>query len=176
MLEYKSGTDPLVDDWAGPTSASSVLFAVDTGGFSGGYELDQDGDGIPDWWEVQYGLNPKLKDALLDSDGDGLRNYYEYNMGWNPLVDDWKGPFFAESNLFTLNTGGGLFDLDGDGLPDWWEKRYFTDNVSAFPGDDNDGDGMSNKSEFIAGTIPNNATSLLKILSIDFLNKRVKIR
>ena len=174
--EYNSGTDPLVDDWAGPTSASSVLFAVDTGGFSGGYELDQDGDGIPDWWEVQYGLNPKLKDALLDSDGDGLRNYDEYNMGWNPLVDDWKGPFFAESNLFTLNTGGGWFDLDGDGLPDWWEKRYFTDNVSAFPGDDDDGDGMSNESEFIAGTIPNNSRSLLEILSIDVLKRGVKIR
>jgi len=66
--------------------------------------------------------------------------------------------------------------LDGDGLPDWWKKRYFTDNVSAFPSDDDDADGMSNESEFIDGTIPNNANSLLEILSIDVLNKRVKIR
>ena len=66
--------------------------------------------------------------------------------------------------------------MDGDGLPDWWKKRYFTDNVSAFPSDDDDADGMSNESEFIDGTIPNNANSLLEILSIDVLNKRVKIR
>ena len=77
LTEYNYGTNPGVDDWAGPTSASSVLFAVDTGGFSGGYELDQDGVGIPDWWEVQYVLNPKLKAALIDSDGDGLRSYDE---------------------------------------------------------------------------------------------------
>lgn len=66
--------------------------------------------------------------------------------------------------------------MDGGGLPDWWEKRYFTDNVSAFPSDDDDADGMNNESEFITGTIPNNANSLLKMLSIDVLNKRVKIR
>ena len=41
---------------------------------------------------------------------------------------------------------------------------------------DDDTDGMSNESELIAGTIPNNANSLLEILSIDVLNKRVKIR
>ena len=79
-----------------------------------------------------------------------------------------------------MDTGGFSsgyeLDQDGDGLPDWWEKRYFTDNVSAFPCDDDDADGMSNESEFIAGTIPNNANSLLEILSIDVLNKRVKIR
>ncbi|MBT7983762.1 MAG: LamG domain-containing protein, partial [Akkermansiaceae bacterium] len=83
-----------------------------------------------------------LEDSLLDPDGDGLRNYDEYNMGWNPKVDDWKGPFFALSNLFTLDTGGGLLDWDGDGLPDWWEKRYFTDNVTGFPEEDADGDGL----------------------------------
>ena len=169
--EYNSGTDPLVDDWAGPTTASSALFVLDTGGFDGGYQLDKDGDGIPDWWEVHYGLNPNVRDSMLDSDGDGLRNYDEFNMGWNPMVDDWRGPFFGESNLFTLNTGGGLLDRDGDGLPDWWEKRYFTDNVTGFPSSDEDGDGMSNLSEFVAGTIPTDSRSLLKILSISYADQ-----
>lgn len=168
IVEYNSGTDPRVDDWAGPRFASSGLFALDTGGFDGGYGLDRDGDGLPDWWEIKYGLNPNLKDSMLDPDGDGLRNYDEYNMGWNPNVDDWKGPFFAESYLFTLDTGGGLLDWDGDGLPDWWEKRYFTDNVTGFPAADDDGDGMSNLSEFVAGTIPTDSRSLLRILDISY--------
>jgi hypothetical protein len=147
------------------------LFALNTGGINGGYDLDSDGDDLPDWWEIKYGLNPNLDDSLLDPDDDGLRNYDEYNMGWNPKVDDWKGPFFALSNLFTLDTGGGLLDWDGDGLPDWWEKRYFTDNVTGFPEEDADGDGMSNLSEFVAGTTPTDANSLLKILSISYADQ-----
>ena len=171
LEEYNAGTDPLVDDWEGPSFGSSGLFALNTGGINGGYDLDSDGDDLPDWWEIKYGLNPNLEDSLLDPDGDGLRNYDEYNMGWNPKVDDWKGPFFALSNLFTLDTGGGLLDWDGDGLPDWWEKRYFTDNVTGFPEEDADGDGMTNLSEFIAGTTPTDANSLLKILSISYADQ-----
>ena len=33
---------------------------------------------------------------------------FELNEGAS--VNDWKGPFFAFSNLFTLDTGGGLID------------------------------------------------------------------
>ncbi len=110
LEEYNAGTDPLTDDWKGPSFGSSGLFALNTGGINGGYDLDSDGDDLPDWWENKYGLNPNVEDSLLDPDGDGLRNFDEYNMGWNPTVNDWKGPFFALSNLFALDTGGGLMD------------------------------------------------------------------
>ena len=37
--------------------------------------LDSDGDGLPDGWELQYGLDPnKAGDQLLDTDGDGMTN------------------------------------------------------------------------------------------------------
>ncbi|HTG45290.1 MAG TPA: lamin tail domain-containing protein, partial [Verrucomicrobiae bacterium] len=37
-------------------------------------ELDSDNDGMPDSWEIQYGLNPGSNDAALDRDGDGFTN------------------------------------------------------------------------------------------------------
>jgi sugar lactone lactonase YvrE len=50
-------------------------------------QLDSDCDGLPDWWELKYGLNPYWAgDALLDPDGDGLTNLQEYQLGTNPLV------------------------------------------------------------------------------------------
>ena len=46
---------------------------------------DSDGDGIPDKWEQQYGLNPKdPNDAILDPDDDGFTNLEEYKANTNP--------------------------------------------------------------------------------------------
>jgi hypothetical protein len=54
--------------------------------------FDTDHDGIPDQWEITYGLNPKdPADAQLDSDGDGLSNLEEYKVGSNPLNPDSNG-------------------------------------------------------------------------------------
>src|SRR6185436_15401237 len=46
---------------------------------------DTDADGIPDAWEIAYGLNPNdPADAALDRDGDGMKNLQEYLAGTNP--------------------------------------------------------------------------------------------
>ena len=46
---------------------------------------DLDGDGMPNGWEIRYGLDPRdPSDADLDSDGDGLTNLREYRLGRSP--------------------------------------------------------------------------------------------
>ncbi len=57
-----------------------------------------------------------------------------------------------------------LADRDEDGLADAWELENGLDPASALDGElDGDGDGMSNRDEFIAGTQPTNALSYLRI-------------
>lgn len=46
-------------------------------------ETDVDGDGLADWWEVQYFGNLG-ETANGDPDGDGLTNLQEYQQGRNP--------------------------------------------------------------------------------------------
>ena len=47
---------------------------------------DKDSDGIDDWWEKKYGLDPtNAYDASLDPDGDGYTNKEEFIRNTNPL-------------------------------------------------------------------------------------------
>lgn len=55
----------------------------------GAYEFihpaaDTDADGMPDVWEVTFGLNPTLSDANQDPDGDGAGNIAEFTAGTDP--------------------------------------------------------------------------------------------
>ena len=64
-----------------------------------------------------------------------------------------------------LTGGGGIADADGDGMDDNWEIHYLGGTNAALGGamQDRDGDGFCNLHEYIAGTDPTNAVSLLKV-------------
>ena len=175
IQEYNAGTNPMIaDDYLASVATSgrhvvdtwiessgggawnlvevwclSAIFATDTAGRA----PDSDKDGIPDWWEIRYGMNPGAADAYLDLDGDGRTNLQEYNAGTDPTApDDWlasisesnksfetdtrvwytgSNPTFDQtfavvkvSQGFICDTGGLYYDWDGDGIPNWWEARF----------------------------------------------------
>jgi hypothetical protein len=46
---------------------------------------DADGDGIPDAWETDHGLDPKeVSDGAADSDGDASSNLFEFLSATDP--------------------------------------------------------------------------------------------
>ncbi len=84
-----------------------------------GESLDSDGDGLTDWWEKLYGLDPNLADSGDDPDNDGWTNLDEYNLGGNPTVSN-RDPQLATAEILVPESGeAGVFIhvLDSDTLP-----------------------------------------------------------
>ena len=138
-------------------------------------QADSDKDGMPDAWETLHTLLPNsAADATLDPDNDGLINRKEYLAGTNPKVADSDGdgandgievahgsdPLSATSLPSAFALSGGVHDLDGDGLSDAWV--LWSGGKHRNPNADDDGDGISNLQESIAGTNPDNAASRLQ--------------
>lgn len=70
-------------------------------GFQTGPTLnnDTDGDGLPDWWEQQYGVNPNDPNGSNGANGvlsaDGLTNYQKYVFGLDPRLASGPPPTTA---------------------------------------------------------------------------------
>ncbi|MDP7048739.1 MAG: hypothetical protein QF721_04750 [Verrucomicrobiota bacterium] len=76
-MYLKSGVSSLTNWWA--WSGSFGVHNLMKG-------FDRDRDGMPDYWETLYGLNPQKPDAYYDADVDGLVNLQEYRAGTHPLL------------------------------------------------------------------------------------------
>lgn len=131
--------------------------------------LDSDTDGISDWNEKKYGLNPyDPADAVLDNDGDTLTNIDEINVyRTDPNNADTDGDGIPDNlelqyKLNPLNAADANLDPDNDYLTNLLEiVQYQTDPYVANPGlaPDSDKDGLTDQIEIALGMDPNDATS-----------------
>ncbi len=95
---------------------------------------DQDGDGLPDDYETDNGLDPTdPADAFEDTDNDGLSALEEYEAGTDP----------------------NLADTDDDGIDDFEELNEGEDGFITSPLlADSDADGLSDLVELTVGSSP----------------------
>lgn len=79
---------------------------------------------------------------------------------WCFITDDdnWNGEAVVWYTQFQPSA-----DADGDSLRDGWELWHFGSITQTTGAVDFDGDGMDNAAEFIAGTEPTNAASILRL-------------
>ncbi|HDH86983.1 MAG TPA: hypothetical protein ENF36_02920 [Desulfobacteraceae bacterium] len=81
---------------------------------------DTDHDGMPDGWEVKYGLNPLVNDAVKDLDGDGYTNIGEYNSHTDPGDPDSRPRDVYGSLIYNPGME------NGRNYPEYW-KTYGND-------------------------------------------------
>jgi PKD repeat protein len=82
---------------------------------------DIDLDGLPDYWENKYSLDPDdPSDADIDSDKDSLTNLIEYVLGTDPLKPDTDLDSYSDGlDAFPTDPAASK-DSDGDNYPDQW--------------------------------------------------------
>jgi len=102
---------------------TAVDYNMDTNGDGLGNSIDNDddNDGMPDTWELQYGLNPLVNDATGDLDQDGVQNYAEYLSGTIPdnhlptspqLISPVDGATAVSTEVLLMTST--FVDADGD--------------------------------------------------------------
>jgi hypothetical protein len=74
-------------------------------------DTDDDGDGMPDYWEIEHGFSSLIYNADDDPDRDGVSNIDEYENGtpplnYHPVIPELISPVSQASPLTTtLQTG-----------------------------------------------------------------------
>ena len=90
--------------------------------------LDADGDGLPDDWEKQYGLNPNdPADAAADLDGDEFTNLEEYAAKTDP-TDPKDHPDYLDSLKIELplkETSMPFVFRKANKIPAGWRCEFF---------------------------------------------------
>ncbi len=161
--EHRYGLDPRVPGGSGDGDGDGLTDIEESQNNTDPSDPDTDNDGMPDGWEVHNGLNPLVNDAALDPDNDGLTNLQEYVLGTNPKNNDSDGDTMPDGWEYTYrptlnptNSADALLDSDGDGLTNKFEYINNCNPTIA----DTDGDGMPDGWEVAHGLLASAATGV----------------
>ena len=141
--------------------------------------VDEDEDGMSDFWEQLYGLDASdASDAATDLDSDGLSNFTEYQLGTLPNNTDSDNDNLSDGDeinihntdpidndsdnddltdddeVNTYGTNPNASDSEDDGMPDGWEVSYSLNPLVDDSALDYDHDQRSNLLEYTEGTDP----------------------
>lgn len=117
VIEYEDGLEDEVSEYLSrrrlPADSykKGIITSVDQVGgypeYKGKSYKDSDNDGMPDWWEKKYDLNPNdASDASGDINGDGYTNIEKFINGIDPETKiDWRN---LQNNYDTLREKGVL--------------------------------------------------------------------
>ena len=142
---------------------------------------DSDGDGISNRDEIRWGTDPYdpgnyagFTQAITSNGNVSVvwpapsnRNY-QVEQAPDLLTGTWTSAssWLAGNNTnLTYADGGGVSnrflrykieeeDVNSNGLPDWWEVKYWESLTTNTPTGDNDGDGLDNSEELYFGYSP----------------------
>lgn len=121
--------------WEDPETIPRQLRALRIAGGSD----DVDGDGLPNEWELAFGLNPNSDvgddGALGDPDKDGLSNLAEFMLGTDPTDPDGDDDGLLDGQEDT-NSDGMITDAETSPLNPDSDDDGVTDNVEWFLGSD----------------------------------------
>ncbi|WP_455392653.1 hypothetical protein [[Eubacterium] cellulosolvens] len=137
-LSYITNVEP-VYSWNMYATASSVKLSVGASYSDSAPddeefpkdEGDNDGDGIPNYWEAENSFDPNdASDAEEDADDDGYSNKEEYDAGTNPWSEASK-PGAAELSITIVNPKNGE-NIPPGGIDDYY---YINGTAAAQTGD-----------------------------------------
>lgn len=138
------------------STAETAAVEIDYLAFKSGVHApdDNDEDGIPDSWELNY-FNNILSDHSSDPDNDDLTNLEEFNLGTDPTsVDSDSDGINDNIEHLVYSTDPANPDTDQDGLTD-------PEEINGQPAtnpllSDSDGDGINDREELLKyNTNPN---------------------
>ncbi len=120
--------------------------------------MDADGDGFGDNIADRF---PGNMDYWADSDDDGLPDNWERIFGLDPKdsgdgIEDLDGDGMPNNKEFLNSTYPNNYDSDNDSIPDGWEWNNGFDPLDSSDSLlDSDGDGATNLEEYLSGRNPN---------------------